>query len=215
MANIEDVLTKNEENWLGQGAGDSGNPFERFADWFEAAKESEPNDPNAMALATVDATGLPNVRMVLLKDFDEKGFVFYTNHEGVKGQELLATPKAAICLHWKSLRRQIRVRGAVETVSDEEADAYFATRPKGSQIGAWASRQSRPLESRFHFEKEIARYTAKFNIGAVPRPQHWSGFRIVPVEIEFWQDRKFRLHDRIRFTRETASAPWTAQRLFP
>ena len=215
MANIEDVLTKNEENWLGQGASDSGNPFERFADWFEAAKESEPNDPNAMALATVDATGLPNVRMVLLKDFDEKGFVFYTNFESRKGEQLLAQPKAALLFHWKSLRRQVRVEGPVTRVTDAEADDYFASRPRQSQIGAWASQQSRPLESRFVLEKRVARFAAKHAIGTVPRPPHWSGFRVAPQRIEFWQDGAFRLHDRLVYHREDESGGWRTERLYP
>jgi pyridoxamine 5'-phosphate oxidase len=190
-------------------------PFARFAQWLADAEKSEPNDPNAMALATVDPSGMPNVRMVLLKGFDARGFVFYTNFESVKGTELLATRRAAFVMHWKSLRRQVRVRGPVEEVSAQEADAYFESRPRASRIGAWASRQSRPLESRFAFEQEIARFTAKFGVGAVPRPPHWSGFRITPLEIEFWADRRFRLHERIRFAREGLDAPWVATRLFP
>jgi pyridoxamine 5'-phosphate oxidase len=194
---------------------DAGEPFALFAAWFEEAKAKEINDPNAMALATADETGLPNVRMVLLKDFSADGFVFYTNYESAKGRELLASRKAALCFHWKSLRRQVRVRGGVEPVGDEEADAYFATRPRGSRIGAWASRQSRPLESRFALEKAVAIYAAQYAIGEIPRPPHWSGFLLRPVEIEFWHDRPFRLHDRIVFRRETAGEAWGKTRLYP
>jgi pyridoxamine 5'-phosphate oxidase len=168
-----------------------------------------------MALATVDTDGLPNVRMVLLKDFNQQGFTFYTNFESAKGRELLSSGKAALCFHWKSLRRQVRVRGVVEQVSDAEADAYFETRPRGSRIGAWASQQSRPLEGRFGLEKAVAFYTAKHAVGSVPRPEYWSGFRLTPVEIEFWHDRPFRLHDRIVFRRSDASSPWEKTRLFP
>ncbi|WP_336057724.1 pyridoxamine 5'-phosphate oxidase [Nitratireductor sp. CH_MIT9313-5] len=188
-------------------------PFALFGEWLDEAKETEPNDPNAMSLATVDPDGLPDVRMVLLKGFDTQGFVFYTNLESAKGRELLATPKAAICFHWKSLRRQVRVRGLVEQVTDAEADAYYATRPRGSRIGAWASKQSRPLESRFALEKAVAEYTARYPIGDIPRPDHWSGFRIKPVQIEFWMDKPFRLHDRLLFEREGDS--WKTTRLYP
>ena len=193
----------------------SGNPFALFRDWLELAGEKEPNDPNAMALATADEDGLPDVRMVLLKGFDEAGFVFYTNLESDKGRELAANAKAALCFHWKSLRHQVRVRGHVERVSDAEADAYFATRAKDSQIGAWASRQSRPLESRFALEKEVAKYAAKYALKEVNRPPHWSGFRIVPERIEFWRDRPFRLHDRLVFLREGPHGHWRTERLFP
>jgi pyridoxamine 5'-phosphate oxidase len=167
-----------------------------------------------MALATVDNGGLPDVRMVLLKGFDHNGFVFYTNLESRKGTELAQNMKAALCFHWKSLRRQVRVRGPVERVSDAEADAYFASRPRGSRIGAWASKQSRPLESRFALEKAVAEYTAKYPLGEIPRPPHWSGFRIVPQMIEFWADRQFRLHDRVVFDR-TAEGGWKKARLYP
>lgn len=195
-------------------------PFALFADWLGEAKASEPNDPNAMALATVDEDGLPNVRMVLLKGVDgadatPRGFVFYTNLESAKGRELLAARKAALCFHWKSLRRQVRVRGLVTPVSAAEADAYFASRARGSRLGAWASAQSRPLESRFALEKAVAAITARYPIGEIPRPPHWSGFRIAPVEIEFWHDRPFRLHDRLVFRRPDAAAPWEKQRLYP
>jgi len=190
-------------------------PLRLFARWFAEANRSEPADANAMALATVGADGLPNVRMVLLKGFDERGFVFYTNEQSEKGQELGANPRAALAFHWKSLQRQVRLRGEVFFVSDTEADAYFAGRARMSQIGAWASQQSRPLESRLAFEKAVAYYTAKHLTGAVPRPPHWRGYRLQPLVIEFWQDRPFRLHDRIAFTRDRPDAPWTKTRLYP
>ena len=189
-------------------------PFRLFAAWLDDATTTEPNDPNGLALATVDEGGMPNVRMVLLKGFDEAGFVFYTNFESAKGKELLTSRKAAMCFHWKSLRRQIRIRGPVEVVGDAEADAYYATRPRGSRIGAWASKQSRPLESRFALEKAVAEYTLKFGIGEIPRPSYWSGFRLVPATIEFWHNRQFRLHDRILFTRQE-SGGWEKARLYP
>jgi pyridoxamine 5'-phosphate oxidase len=193
---------------------EAAEPFRLFAEWLDDAVKSEPNDPNGVALATVDETGMPNVRMVLLKGFDEQGFVFYTNLESIKGREILASMKAAMCFHWKSLRRQARVRGPVEIVSDAEADAYYATRPRGSRIGAWASKQSRPLESRFALEKAVAEYTARYAIGEIPRPPYWSGFRIVPETIEFWHDRPFRLHDRVMFSRTDAGV-WEKTRLYP
>ncbi len=190
-------------------------PVRLFAAWFAEAKRAEPVNPDAMALATVDASGQPNARMVLLKGFDERGFVFYTNVDSSKGHELAAAPKAALTFYWKTLQRQVRARGAVELVSKEEADAYFATRSRMAQIGAWASKQSSALESRMAFEKAIALNTAKFAIGAVPRPPFWSGYRVMPTEIEFWHERPFRLHDRIVFTRADLNAPWTKTRLYP
>ena len=189
-------------------------PFALFGEWLAEATANEPNDPTAMALATVDDSGLPDVRMVLLKGFDGNGFVFYTNLESRKGMQLTAHPKAALCFHWKSLRRQVRIRGPVEQVEPTEADQYFASRPRLSRIGAWASRQSAPLESRFALEKAVARYTARFAAGAVPRPPHWSGFRLLPTEIEFWRDGAFRLHDRRRFSRKDGGN-WDATSLFP
>ena len=193
---------------------ESKEPFRLFGAWLDDATRGEINDPNAVALATVDAEGMPDVRMVLLKGFDEHGFVFYTNFESAKGREILGSMKAAMCFHWKSLRRQVRIRGNVEIVSDAEADAYFASRPRGSRIGAWASKQSRSLESRFALEKSVAEYTARYAVGEIPRPKHWSGFRIVPTAIEFWHDRPFRLHDRVTFSRRPDGG-WDKDRLYP
>jgi pyridoxamine 5'-phosphate oxidase len=190
-------------------------PLRLFAAWFEAAVKSEPRDPTAMSLATVDPDGRPNVRMVLMKGFDERGFVFYTNNDSPKGRELDASPNGALLFHWKSVNRQVRLRGPVGRVDDAEADAYFATRPRLAQIGAWASKQSAPLESRHAFEKAIALYTAKFMVGAVPRPPNWTGYRLLPLTLEFWAERPFRLHDRIEFRRDAADAPWRKTRLYP
>ena len=190
-------------------------PLRLFTAWFADATRSEPADPNAMTLATVDADGLPNARMVLLKGFDERGFVFYTNLDSQKGRELDAAPKGALVFHWKSLSRQVRLRGPITRVEGAEADAYHATRPRLAQIGAWASKQSEPLESRMAFEKAIAFYMAKFAVGTIPRPPHWSGFRLLPLTIEFWQDRPYRLHDRIEFRRGGPDEPWSKMRLYP
>jgi pyridoxamine 5'-phosphate oxidase len=190
-------------------------PLALFGEWLAEAEASEPSDATAMSLATVDGDGMPNLRMVLLKGFDARGFAFYTNFDSAKGRELLATPKAALCFHWKSLRRQVRLRGPVETVSEEEADAYFASRPRDSRIGAWASKQSRPLESRFALEKAVAKFAARYGVGAVPRPPYWSGFRVQPLSMEFWHDRPFRLHERVVFTRDRIEAPWSKARLYP
>ncbi len=191
------------------------NPYDIFNEWLKLAEETEPNDPTAMALASVDEDGLPNVRMVLMRRCDDRGIVFFTNFESQKGAELLATRKAAACFHWKSQRKSVRFRGEVEVVSDEEADEYFYSRPRGSRIGAHASKQSRPLESRFALEKQVAKFAAKFGTGEIPRPDYWSGFRIKPLSIEFWSDGKFRLHDRKRFDRKTFDAPWQISRLYP
>jgi len=194
---------------------EASEPFALFENWLEEARASEPNDPNGMALSTVDADGLPDVRMVLLNGRSPDGFVFYTNTQSQKGEELDGQPKAAALFHWKSLRRQIRIRGPVSRVSDAEADAYFQSRPRDSRIGAWASQQSRPLESRFALEKAVASYALKFGVGEIPRPPHWTGFRIAPVYIEFWRDGAFRLHDRIVFRRAAPGEAWTKARLYP
>ena len=199
---------------------EEGDPFKLFEVWYREAWENELNDANAMALATVDSDGLANVRMVLLKGLDEaghgaRGFVFYTNFESAKGLELQSNAKAALCFHWKSLRRQVRVRGMVSVVSDEEADAYYASRPRGSRLGAWASQQSRAMAGRYALEKAVAFYTAKHPIGGIPRPPHWSGFRVTPVEIEFWHDRPFRLHDRVVFRRPHGTETWQRDWLYP
>jgi pyridoxamine 5'-phosphate oxidase len=202
----------------GLTAGDfteADEPLRLFAAWFAEASRSEPADANAMTLATVDADGLPNARMVLLKGFDEQGLVFYTNTESQKGRELNTAPKAALVFHWKSLSRQVRLRGLVSPVADAEADAYFATRARLAQIGAWASKQSAPLESRMAFEKAVALQMARYAVGTVPRPPNWSGYRLVPLVIEFWQDRPYRLHDRIEFRRGGPDAPWSKTRLYP
>jgi pyridoxamine 5'-phosphate oxidase len=194
---------------------DADEPLRLFAAWFDEAKRSEPADASAMTVATVDADGLPNARMVLLKGFDERGFVFYTNLDSQKGRELSAVPKAALVFHWKSLNRQVRLRGLIEAVTEAEADAYFASRPRLAQIGAWASKQSAPLESRLAFEKAVAVSMAKYALGSVPRPPNWSGYRLIPLVIEFWQDRPYRLHDRIEFRRNAVEQPWIKTRLYP
>ena len=188
-------------------------PIALFTQWLAEADASEPNDPNAVTVATVDEDGMPDARMVLLKGVDERGFVFYTNTGSAKGQQLAAHPKACLLFHWKSLRRQVRIRGDIERATEAEADAYFATRARVSQIGAWASEQSRPLESRLALEKRVAEYGLKFGVAPIPRPPFWSGYRVIPASIEFWRDRPFRLHERIAFTR--ADEAWATERLYP
>ena len=190
-----------------------GDPFEMFQAWLREAGKSEPNDPHAMTLATVDAEGMPDARMVLLKGVDDRGFVFFTNTLSAKGQALAANPRCALMFHWKSLRRAVRIRGDVERVTDAEADAYFATRARSAQIGAWASEQSEPLPDRFALEKRVATIGLKFGLGAVPRPPHWSGYRVLPSSMEFWRDRPFRLHERLKF--HHAGEGWTTERLYP
>ena len=213
---MSDTVPIEAPTWLTSGDfTQADEPLRLWQAWFDEAVKSEPRDPNAMSLATVDPDGMPDVRTVLLKGIDERGFVFYTNTESQKGRELAANPKAGLLFYWKSLNRQVRVRGPVERVTQEEADAYFATRPKQAQIGAWASQQSRPLESRLAFEKAVALYAAKYVISTVPRPPHWSGYRIVPISIEFWHDRPFRLHDRVEFRRDAFGAPWSKTRMYP
>ncbi|MDI7774446.1 pyridoxamine 5'-phosphate oxidase [Asticcacaulis sp. EMRT-3] len=198
-----------------EGEIDAGEPFALFAQWLKDATAKEVNDPNAMAVATVDEEGMPDLRMVLLKDFDAQGFVFYTNTHSAKGRQLLGQPKAALLFHWKSLRRQVRIRGEVTRVSDAEADAYFQSRARQSQIGAWASDQSQPLESRFALEKKVAEYGLKFGLGKIDRPPHWTGFRVAPLSVEFWRDKPFRLHERVLFQRESSDAGWTRGKLYP
>jgi pyridoxamine 5'-phosphate oxidase len=202
--------------WLMAGDIPAGvEPFSLLATWLEEAVRSEPVNPEAMALATVDREGLPNVRMLLLKHCDQRGLVFYTNTDSQKGRELASMPKAAVVFYWKTLARQVRFRGPVEQVEDAEADAYFATRPRLAQVGAWASKQSAPLESRHAFEQAVARYTAKYGLGAVPRPPYWTGFRLVPLVIEFWRERPFRLHERLEFSRRNPDEPWRKNLLYP
>lgn len=190
-------------------------PFVMFSEWLSEAEKTEPNDPNAVCLATSTPDGFPSARMVLLKGHDARGFVFYTNLESRKGGELAANPRAALCFHWKSLKRQVRVEGAIVAVSEQEADEYYNSRARDSRIGAWASRQSRPLQGRFELEARIAEYVAKFGIGKIPRPPFWSGFRLVPTRVEFWRDRPFRLHDRLIYKRATEANSWTTERLYP
>lgn len=190
-------------------------PIARFQAWLDAAARTEPNDANAVCLATATPDGRPSARMVLLKGVDDRGFVFYTNLESRKGQELHANPHAALCFHWKSQTRSVRVEGPVEPVETAEADAYYASRSRGSRIGAWASKQSRPLEGRWALEKAVAEFTLKFGLGEIPRPPFWSGFRLVPRAIEFWRDMPFRLHERVVFRRESADAPWRTELLYP
>ena len=194
---------------------DGADPIALFREWMEAAKASEPNDPNGMALATADADGMPDLRMVLLKDLDARGFTFYTNSQSAKGLELAGNPKAALLFHWKSLRRQVRVRGPVEVVSEAESDTYFQGRARSSQIGAWASDQSRAMPDRLALAGRVAEYGLKFGLGAVPRPPHWFGYRVLPTSIEFWRDRPFRLHERLAFSRAAIGDDWTTARLYP
>ena len=190
-------------------------PFAVFEDWFAEARLREPNDPHAMAVASIDAEGMPDVRMVLMNARDARGFVFFTNFDSAKGHQLQARPKAAMVMHWKSLRRQVRARGLVQVVEPAEADAYFATRARGSQIASSASEQSRPVASRAVLASRVKALEAKLGDQPVPRPPNWSGFRIVPLAIEFWKEGAFRLHDRIVFTRPAPGEPWTRQRLYP
>ena len=213
---MSDTASIQHPSWLTSGDfADADEPLRLFAAWFEEARRAESAEPDAMALSTVDRTGLPNVRMVLLKGFDERGFVFYSNQGSQKGLELAEHAAAAAVFHWKSLKRQVRLRGSVEQVSDAEADAYFASRARLSQIGAWASKQSAPLESRLAFEKAVAQATARYGLGPVPRPPFWVGYRIVPSVIEFWHDRPYRLHDRVEFRRAAPDGGWTKTRLYP
>ncbi len=188
-------------------------PVDHFKAWFAEAEAKEPGLPEAFALATASASGAPSVRMLLLKGVDERGFVFYTNLDSRKGGEIRDNDRVAMCFYWKSLDRQVRVEGTASPVADAEADAYFATRARTSQIGAWASRQSQPLEGRFELEKEVARYTAKFHVGKVPRPPRWSGYRVRPDRIEFWRQQAFRLHDRLEYRR--VEGGWKTRHLFP
>ncbi len=190
-------------------------PFSRFGELLAEAAKKEVNDPTAMALSTVDAGGMPDIRMVLMKEWDRRGFVFYTNRNSAKGRELDASWKAAANFHWKSLRRQVRIRGPVEEVTTAESDAYYASRPRDSRIGAWASQQSEAMEDRFSLEKAVARVALKYPVGEVPRPPHWIGYRILPLQIEFWTDKPFRLHERIVYRRETPGEEWTVDRLYP
>jgi pyridoxamine 5'-phosphate oxidase len=191
----------------------AGDPLALFQAWLAEATAKEPDVPTAMTLATVGANGQPSARMVLLKGADDHGFVFYTNLESQKGHELAANPRAALLFHWKSLLRQVRIEGPVTRVSEAEADAYFATRPRGAQLGAWASRQSRPLETRFALEKRVAEFTAKFGLGKIARPEFWSGYRVAAERMEFWQDRPFRLHDRLVYQRSAVG--WQIEKLYP
>lgn len=194
---------------------ETAEPFAPFDAWMAEAKAAEPRDPDAMALATVDAAGMPNVRMVLLKEWGPDGFVFYTNRESVKGHELDGQARAALALYWKSLSRQVRMRGEIAPVTKEESDAYFASRPRGAQIGAWASKQSQPLASREALQEAVAEFEKKYGNDPVPRPPHWIGYRLVPLYVEFWTEQPYRLHERIVYTRDAPAAPWSRKRLYP
>jgi len=197
------------------GIPPTGDPIALFQDWYGEAQQTNLKNPNAMTLATLDETGMPSARIVLLKHADERGFVFYTNFASQKGRHLQAHPKAALVFYWEPLGKQVRVQGPVSVVSDEEADAYYASRPRQSQLGAWASKQSQPLEGRFELERRVASYAAKYPVGAIPRPPFWSGFRLSPVTIEFWKEGAFRLHDRCVFTRSSPDEAWQSTPLFP
>lgn len=194
---------------------DTRDPFAIFSEWLGHAREKELNDPEAMAIATSDANGMPDVRMVLMRGHDARGLVFYTNSQSAKGGQLAENAQAAMLFHWKSLRRQVRFRGPIEAVSEAESDAYFAARPRDSRIGAWASQQSRPMDGRFALEKAVAREALRFGLGEVPRPPHWHGYRLKPLSIEFWLDKPFRLHDRLVYSRESLDAPFTTAWLYP
>jgi pyridoxamine 5'-phosphate oxidase len=192
---------------------EGSDPIAQFKMWLEKAEKTEPSLATAMTLATATSTGVPSARMVLLKDVDDQGFTFYTNLESRKAVELRENPTAALCFHWKASKRQVRIEGVVQLVDEEEADAYFESRPRGAQIGAWASKQSAPLKGRFELERRVAKMTAKFHVGSVPRPDFWSGYRVVPVRIEFWQEQAFRLHDRAVFERQDNK--WVLEKLYP
>ncbi len=190
-------------------------PWSLFREWYALAEKSEPDYPNAMSLATVGEHDMPAVRVVLLKGYDTKGFTFYTNRQSAKGIQIGRHPKASLCFYWKSLKRQIRIEGSAAPVSDAESDAYFATRPHGAQIGAWASDQSRVLASRAALEQRVGEFEKKYEGKTVPRPPHWGGYRLTPFSIEFWQERDFRLHDRIVYSRSGETADWMIERLYP
>jgi pyridoxamine 5'-phosphate oxidase len=214
---VSDLVTATPAN---SDFTEASEPFSLFEAWFAESAKSEINDPNAMALATADVSGVPNVRMVLLKGLDPaehtpRGFVFYTNTSSTKGRELLTNPNAALLFHWKSLRRQVRIKGAITQVSAAEADSYYATRPKGSRIGAWASQQSQPLPNRAVLEQAVTDFEAQYPSDNIPRPPNWTGFRLTPREIEFWHDRPYRLHDRIVFRRDAPTKTWSKTRLYP
>ncbi|HEX5778312.1 MAG TPA: pyridoxamine 5'-phosphate oxidase [Xanthobacteraceae bacterium] len=194
---------------------DAAEPFGPFEAWMAEAKTSEPRDPDAIALATVDADGMPNVRMVLLKGWGPEGFIFYTNRESAKGRELEGQGKAALVIYWKSLSRQVRVRGPVSPVTSAQSDAYFGSRARGAQVGAWASQQSRPLKNREELQVAVTRVEAQYEGKEVPRPPHWIGYRIAPLYVEFWQEQPFRLHDRVVFSRAALDRSWTRSRLYP
>lgn len=220
MANRESIPpTPSEADYLASARSEpllaAEDPLLLFKEWLEQARQSEPNDANAMALATADAGAMPDVRMVLLKDFGPDGFVFYSNSQSAKGVQLAANAHAALLFHWKSLRRQVRLRGPVSLASPAEADAYFASRARDSRLGAWASDQSREMPDALALARRVANAAARFGFGAIPRPDHWLGYRLAPLSIEFWRDRPFRLHERLEFRRETALTPWQQRRLYP